>query len=261
MKLNLKTSNGPDDGKPVKHMKLLDPKRDSHTAIVESLEQKAGSVESSCIDVASLRLEERPKETSVLSEVTGDDEPLIHGFNLQSLKLPDFAENPIEAERIITNVPIRKPRNDMFVRCHPDPTYEQKMLTIEIKSDNGFYVVSPSLRDVLVSEPLCVPRPLVPYVDADGELCIWPIRLPGADGRIDDYNRTAYEHADRARNEWGRIVANRRLGSYDFWAPRGVLKEPKWPAMNVDAIYEIALRNRVITSLDHAILKALRGEV
>ena len=186
---------------------------------------------------------------------------LLEGFDLDSLNLGDFAETPVEAERVITKIPIRKPEKDAFIRCHPDRAYERKMLTIQMKAENDFYVVVPSLRDALSSEPLCVPRALVPYIDYRGELFIWPIRLPGPDGKIDDYNGSAYEHANRARSQWARILANQSLRCYDFCPPRGVLAEPKWPAMSAEQMYEIALKNRVIATLDHALLKRLRGEV
>jgi hypothetical protein len=199
-------------------------------------------------------------ETSALLN-SGEPKPLVPGFDLEALKVTGVIETPVEVKRVITHIPIRKPANHWFIRCHPGSEYAQHLLTIEWKVENQFYVVHPALLEALRTERLCVFRALIPYVTGNGELLIWPIRIPGADGRIDDYNRSALEHADRARREWVNIQANRELGCYDFRPATGDLGDPKFPAMTPEQMYEIALKDRIIASPDHVILKKLRGEV
>jgi len=187
-------------------------------------------------------------------------QPLIDGFDLTELRLTGVGEDVVKAERVVSEIPIRKPAKDAFVRTHPDESFVLHMLTIQT-SDGELYAVHGSIQDALRSEPLCVPRAFIPYVTRQGELFVWPIRLPQGDQRLDGYNRSAMEHAQRARRKWVRVTANRNLGMYDVFEAEANLGEPNWPKMGVAELYGIALKNRVISTLDHPVLKGLRGEI
>ena len=41
--------------------------------------------------------------------------------------------------------------------------------------------------------------------------------------------------------------------------PKGNIPDPIWPELSFDAIYRIAFKDRVIRSLDHPVVKRLRG--
>jgi hypothetical protein len=199
-------------------------------------------------------------EANPSAETTEKLQPLVDGFDLTELRLTGVGEDVVKTERIISEIPIQKPAKDVFVRTHPDKAFVMHMMTIQT-SDGEFYVVSASIQEALQSEPLCQPRAFIPYTTRQGELFIWPIRLPRGDERIDGYNRSAMEHAERARRDWVRVAANRVLSVYDLIVPVANLGEPKWPSMDVATMYGIALKNRVISSLDHPVLKDLRGDV
>ena len=59
---------------------------------------------------------------------------------------------------------------------------------------------------------------------------------------------------------WVRVVANQGVGGYEIISAAGDLAPPAWPAMSFVDLLEIALRDRLIDTLDHPILKRLRGE-
>ena len=40
-------------------------------------------------------------------------------------------------------------------------------------------------------------------INRQGVLFLWPIRLPGADGKIDDWSRSAMDAADEAKSPMG----------------------------------------------------------
>jgi hypothetical protein len=97
-------------------------------------------------------------------------------------------------------------------------------------------------------------------VNRQGVLFVWPIRPPRADGRADEWNRTALEAAERATKGWVRVAANMTLGAYDVYEAPGQLGEPDWPTMPFKELLRIAFRDRFIDSLDHPVLRRLRGE-
>jgi hypothetical protein len=51
------------------------------------------------------------------------------------------------------------------------------------------------------------------------------------------------------------------LGAYRIWEARGDLPEPEWPEQSLGDLLRIAFKVRYVDSLDHPVLKRLRGEV
>ena len=92
-------------------------------------------------------------------------------------------------------------------------------------------------------------------------LFVWPIRLPGEDGRHDEWNASALEAADMAQKNWMRVSANMNLGAYEVYQATGDLLEPEWPEMDLSKILEIAFKGRFIEEMDHPALRRLRGEM
>ena len=58
-----------------------------------------------------------------------------------------------------------------------------------------------------------------------------------------------------------RVVANLSLGAYDVFEAGGQLGEPEWPTPTFGELLRVAFKDRFITTLDHPILRRLRGEV
>ena len=55
---------------------------------------------------------------------------------------------------------------------------------------------------------------------------IWPVRLPGPDGKLDPWNTSALEAVGLAQKQWVRVSANKSLGAYDVHVATGTLPEP-----------------------------------
>ena len=89
---------------------------------------------------------------------------------------------------------------------------------------------------------------------------LWPVRLPDEAGRLDDWNTAAHEAAKRAETHWVRVAANMALGAYDIFEAVGQFPEPVWPDLPFERLLEIGFRDRFIDSLDHPVLRRLRGE-
>jgi hypothetical protein len=195
---------------------------------------------------------ERVKET----ELTIPDP-----FDPTRLRLSqDFGAN-VGVRKLLTTVPVRKPAKEWFIQTHPDPAYRILTTVLELKEDRELYLVDPSLRDALGTESTVSPRQLVTTINRQGVLFLWPIRLPGPDGKIDDWNRSAAEAADRAKGKWVRVAANLILGAYEILEATAVLTPPEWPTIPFREILRIAFKDKFNDALDHPILKKLRGEL
>jgi hypothetical protein len=181
-------------------------------------------------------------------------------FDPASLRLnQDFST--ISVKKALLSVPTRKPDKSWFVRVHPAEQYRLQTAVIELKEDRETYLVAPALWPELVTESTFSPRALFTAVNRQGVLFLWPVRLPGSDGRVDEWSRTALEAAQLAMKHWSRVVANMSLGGYEVFQATGQLPEPEWPELTLQQILRIAFKDRFITALDHPVLRKLRGEV
>jgi hypothetical protein len=192
--------------------------------------------------------------------MTGADvaKPEDDPFNLDSLRLGQDFETAVGVRKLITTIPVRKPSKEWFVRTHPDSAYRLQTAVIELKEDRETYLVAQALRSEL-AEPTFSPRLLVPAINRQGVLFVWPIRLPGADGRIDHWSRSAMEAADEAKSRWVRVTSNMSLGAYEVSVAAGQIPEPVWPPLSMQEIINIAFRDQMISDWSHPVLKRLRG--
>ena len=179
-------------------------------------------------------------------------------FDLDNLRLrQDFAETA-GVKKLLMTVPVRKPSPQDFVRVHPDPAYRENFPCIELKDDRELYVVTADLQAELSTE--CTYATLYTAINRQGVVFFWPVRLPGPDGKINEWWRSAGEAAQLAMTGWLRIKANMSLGAYRVFTATGVLQEPTWPDLPFKELLRIAFRDRIIDSPDHAVIKRLRGE-
>jgi hypothetical protein len=130
---------------------------------------------------------------------------------------------------------------------------------IELREDNETYLVAGKLAPLLPNE--VVPKTIMTCINRQGILFLWPIRLPGPDGRLDAWNTSATRIAEMATDHWLRMIANRSLGAYDVHEATSIGVEPQWPEKAFEELMSIAFANRYITSEDHPVLRQLRGEV
>ena len=178
-------------------------------------------------------------------------------FNPESLKLgQDFAAN-IGVKKAIISVPVRKPDRQWFIRTHPAEDMRLETAVLELKDDRETYLVSPEMRHELPGE--VIPKALMTGINRQGVLFLWPIRLPGEDGRHDEWNRSALEAARMASDQWIRVSANMSLGAYDTFIATGDLPEPEWPDLNLHEILKLAFRDRYIDTPEHPVVERLRG--
>jgi hypothetical protein len=186
--------------------------------------------------------------------------PAPDPFDPARLRLSQNLTAALGVKKHLTTVPVRKPSKEWFVRCHPDPTYRLETYVVDLKEDAETYLVDPNLWDYLAGESTFSPRLLITAINKQGTVFIWPIRLPGADGRHDDWSKSALVAANFGTKGWVRVQANMSLGAYDVYEAASKLSDPEWPTLPLNELLRIAFKDRFIDSPDHLVLKRLRGE-
>lgn len=163
-------------------------------------------------------------------------------------------------KKVLNTVPVRKPSKESFVMTHPQEGYRIQTCVVELREDAETYLVERNLWPELIGESTFSPRALFTAMNRQGVLFLWPIRLPGADGRLDNWSRSAMEAAQHAQGKWVRVTANMSLGAYELYEAAGQWSPPEWPDVPFHQVLKIAFKDHFIDSMDHPILKRLRGE-
>lgn len=171
----------------------------------------------------------------------------------------DFAAS-LGIKKALLTVPVRKPAKEWFIQTYPDASYYLETAVLELKEDRETYLVDRDLWEPLATESTFSPRALFTTMNRQGVLFLWPIRLPGPDGRSDDWSRSALEAAQMAKGRWVRVAANMSLGAYDVFEAAGDLAAPEWPDTSFKDLLRVAFKDRLIETLDHPVLRKLRGE-
>ena len=179
--------------------------------------------------------------------------------NLEELRLSQDFADMVGVKKEILTVPVRKPDRQSFVRVHPDDSYRLRTAVLELREEREIYLVAPSIRSALPGE--LIHKTLFTALSRHDVVFIWPIRLPGEDGRLDAWNESAQDAAHLAQDHWVRVVSNMHLGAYETFVATGDLPEPRWPDKTFQELLNIAFKNRYIDSLDHPAIRRLRGEV
>jgi hypothetical protein len=160
--------------------------------------------------------------------------------------------------KVIVTVKAQKPNGQAWFRVHPDEGYRMQVALLKLKDENEVFLVDPSLVGQLATE--VVPHVLYTYVTREGAIAVWPARLPRADGRTDHWMRSEHEAAKLATTSWVRMTANMAAGSFDVHVAKADLPEPEWPDVTFEKLLELAFADHLVESMDHPVLRRLRGE-
>lgn len=180
-------------------------------------------------------------------------------FSPDALKLSQSYTDQLPTTKVFSNIPVVKPGKQEFIRVHPDPAFRLETMVLEIKEDRETYLVDRSLWDTLEKE--LIQKVLVLYVTRQNILKLWPIKLPGADGKLDSWNESALYAAQYAHTAWVRVSSNMGLGAYEIYEAVEKLPEPHWQELAMEDILELAFRGKYIDSLDHPVIQKLKGRM
>ncbi len=137
--------------------------------------------------------------------------------DLEQFKLSQDFEAMIGVRREIITVPVRKPDRQSFIQIHPDEEWRMSALILELKEDRDNYLVIPSLMESFPDE--FVPKYLFTCQTRQGATFLWPIRMPGPDGRLDQWNESALHIVNQYAGRWIRVISNMGWGD-TRWSAR-----------------------------------------
>jgi hypothetical protein len=174
-----------------------------------------------------------------------------------------LAETPVKPVRYIS---LRKPAKEEFVRASSDPAYRMSPVYILTwnKGDKRLnYLISGtvvpqilSLHPELVKQYTIITD--VPYSSGvQGNPFLWLVRVIG-DDEDNSWLRSMKSAMDEAKKWWIRVIT---VGNeYQTQEPVGELPEPRWPNEPFPKLLKLCFGNRVITSKDDPVMRAIRGE-
>jgi len=186
---------------------------------------------------------------------------ILDPFDPSRLRLSQDYGEDLGIQKPLQTIPVRKPSKEEWVQTHPNHDFRITTGFLELKATNELFLVGSDLRDELSNESTFSLKTLFVTVNRQGVLFLWPIRTPGADGRYDEWSRSAIEAAMKAKGNWIRIASNMSLGAYEVWETKVEIPDPVWPEIKLGEILRIAFKNHHIDSLSHRVLRELRGEI
>ena len=165
----------------------------------------------------------------------------------------------VGVEKIMTNIPIRKPKKFDWFRAHGGSEFSLRARTIEDKDNSTTYLVHDSAAQSCPE--MTTLRDLTLCVDRAGNLFYWavPVVEPGA--RENQWHSSARRAMAEAVEQWVRIAANTKAGQYDIAVNPNVKAEPVWPTKTRSELLALAFpMANVITDPNHQFLRLLRGD-
>jgi hypothetical protein len=170
----------------------------------------------------------------------------------------------------IFKVRVGRPSKEDFIRTHPsDDEFTipcVPLLTYESDTmDRSFYWLGPDVQAMLAELGISASIKLVRLVTAISRRAsipfIWPITLPRESGSGRAWAVSALEIAEMAKTVWVKVVGDRQLGAYKAIQPLADLPDPDWGPLNLAQLVQLAFGDRRIDSVDHPVIRDLRGDL
>jgi hypothetical protein len=188
-----------------------------------------------------------------LIDAAASDDP----YDLSRLRITPEMLETTSVRKLLTTVPMHKPIDQDFVRVRPEPQYRDTLAFIDLKEDRELYLVDLEAVPELKGE--CFFATLFTAITRTGVLFLWPVKVQAGDAKANEWHISAATAVQYAMKSWVRVKANMRLRAYEVFQAESSIPDPEWPDLTFDAIYRIAVKDRVIRSLDHPVVKRLRG--
>jgi len=174
-----------------------------------------------------------------------------------------YTKNPdalieIKSVNRLGTVEIRKPRPQEWFRTHLHPGMLKEIFVIRKDSSGEFYAVAPRLAQELAAE--IREAFVIAGINHEGALFVWPILKPKEDTNAQIFD-SDLEHVSLSRSVW--IRRRWDPGSRSYLVDEAASnKEPQWPESCIlDEWLEKGFRGRFIDSVDHQLIRSLRGDL
>jgi hypothetical protein len=196
---------------------------------------------------------DNPSAIPMPADAPKDDpnDPLaLHNLRLTQ----DFLQTG-SGKKLLTRIPLMKPNPQTYIRTHS--TWHGQFATLELKDERETYLVSARMLPELEGEFRVVT--IYTCITRQGVVFAWAIPLPGVDGKDNTYWQTAREGAALAMDRWLKIKSNQFLRGYEFTPPFNKFPDPTWPDLTFEQVMRLVGKDALIDSVDHPVVKQLRG--
>jgi hypothetical protein len=180
-------------------------------------------------------------------------------FDPAALRMDANYAAGLGVKKVLTVVPVRRPGKQEWFRVRPGDDWRLQTAIFEAEADRETYLVDRSLWADLSGT--IHPALILTCINRAGDLFLWRCKLPGTDGRPNLWIDSALAIAREAETAWRRLAANMPAGHYDGFAPTSALPDPEWPERSFPEILRTAFQGRMIDSVDHPLLRQLRGDL
>jgi hypothetical protein len=180
-------------------------------------------------------------------------------LDINSYRISQSYGGTLGSKKLISHVAVGKPTKGRFFKSSTADESSIDVFVYEDKIDNVFYLVSPAVAEVLRSSARAVTLHLA--IDRANNPFLIPVPLPDTNGQRNPWPQSLLAAVEHAREKWVRIDSDKSAGVYQIYEAQGVLEEPKWPDLSLDALVNIAFSGRVISDLDHPKVLAAMGVI
>jgi hypothetical protein len=194
-----------------------------------------------------------------LFPTASEPSPIINPFDPDRIRIGTNYGDLAAGRSADLTIPVwARPPKAAWFRAHPENEVDVLMLDLTADDSDGLYYLENSLAQKLIHEPTVGFRLLVHCQTRQGTNFLWAIKLKSPfDKRENSWTASALKERDLARSRWVRHRSNREMGAYDPLVSGAIDAEPEWPAVPFSKILETALKDRLISSLDHPVLVEL----
>jgi hypothetical protein len=185
---------------------------------------------------------------------------VIDLYDPTNLRVDQTFSEGFAVKKTQTIIHVGKPSKQDWFRVNPSAAYMlPSVAIIELKDDREMYLVLPEVIPHIVGEYTLVH--LFTCINRHGVIRLWPIPLPGADGKQNSWHVSAFMAADKAKTKWVRIVPEMSAKAYTVFEAIAAISDPDWPEWTFQEILRIAFpeQTRIIKAPDHPIIQKLRG--
>src|SRR5437867_5444625 len=109
-------------------------------------------------------------------------------FDPEALRLSQDFGSMVGVKKILTAVPVRKPNRQEFVRVRPGDEWRIATGILTDQVDRSTYLVDRTLWAELNGD--LRPAMLFSAVSKQGSFFLWPVLLPGPDGRVSTWHES-----------------------------------------------------------------------
>ncbi len=155
-----------------------------------------------------------------------------------------------------TVIPVRKPSKKQFVRAHHSAEYRaDAMPTITDETTGEVYLLDADLDLPVDVENKIDMLNLVTAITTDGSIFLWCYK-----NSTNSWSDSARIAIRAASQQWVRVIPDRSSNGYVLEYPVVAPADPAWPPMTFTQILETAFGSRYIDSLQHPLVRKLRGD-